>query len=327
MSAKSKDPVRLGIFVLAGAILLLVGIYLIGNKQNLFSSTIGVNATFHQVNGLRPGNNVRYMGINVGTVDRIEILSDSAVLVEMRIRSEEVGHIRTTAIASLGSDGLMGSRLVNLTPGNEEGSAIGEGTTLSTKVALDTDVMMETLGHTNKNLAVITDEVRILVTKLNTPGNAMDLLGDTLLAQDIEKILGQLSLASKNTRHATSGLDALLTDINAGKGAIGLLARDPGTEEQVRGIITDLAHISDSLQVMSAEMGRFTTALNSPGGLAHALTADTAMTSNVRRTLARLDTSTTLLNEDLRALQRNFLFRKYFKEKAKEEKKENDRNE
>ena len=76
MSTKG-DPIRLGMFVLGGTLVLAVALYLLGSKRNLFSSTITVEATFHQVSGLRPGNNVRYMGINVGTVEKIIIASDT----------------------------------------------------------------------------------------------------------------------------------------------------------------------------------------------------------------------------------------------------------
>jgi ABC-type transport system involved in resistance to organic solvents, periplasmic component len=111
MGNRSKDPARLGLFVLASVALLLVALYVIGSKRNLFSSTVSVEAVFRQVGGLRPGSSVRYMGIHVGTVDRITILNDSAVLVVMGIRTKDAGHILTSTVATLGTDGLMGSRL------------------------------------------------------------------------------------------------------------------------------------------------------------------------------------------------------------------------
>ena len=73
--ATTRDPFRLGVFLLAGTLVLAVGLYLLGSKRNLFSRTIAVQAYFQHVGGLRPGNNVRYMGINVGTVERIELTS------------------------------------------------------------------------------------------------------------------------------------------------------------------------------------------------------------------------------------------------------------
>ena len=319
--ATKGDPLRLGLFVLAGTIVLALGLYLLGSKRNLFSSTITVEGTFRQVNGLRPGNNVRYMGINVGTVEHISIVNDTAVRVEMAIRADDAAHIRDNVMATIGSDGLMGNRLVELVPTNSEGAPIADGTVLRTSVPLDTDVMLKTLDRTNDNLAVITDEVRILATKLNTPGNAVDLLSDTLLAADLAMALTELREAASNARAATQGIDDMLGDVRSGKGVIGALLSDPAAETQVRTMLKNLEHVSDSLQAATADLSRFSGALNKPGGLAYTLVADTAFAQDVRNTVVRLDTGAALLNEDLRALQRNWFFRKYFKEKEKAQRK------
>src|SRR5687768_16958162 len=104
MASRTSDHIRLGLFVLAGTLLLLVGLYMLGSKQDLFRNTVEVRTHFQQVSGLRPGNNVRYAGINVGTVSDIRIISDTAVLVTLAIREKDAAYVRGNAIASLGSD-------------------------------------------------------------------------------------------------------------------------------------------------------------------------------------------------------------------------------
>ncbi len=317
MANKNRNPLRLGIFVVAGLILLMVSLYLIGAKKNLFTSTMSVQATFRQAGGLTPGNNVRYMGVNVGTVDRISILNDTAVLVQLQIRLDDAENIRTSAVASLGNDGLMGSRLVNLVPGLIAAPPLSEGTMLATREMVDTDELLNSLGRSGQDLEVITEQVRILATKLNSPGNVVELLTDTVLAQDLAAAMVELRVASEHARGTTASLQAMLQDVRRGKGALGALVSDTSAEAQVRQVVANLASISDSIQSASNELGRFSRQLNSPDGLVHAVTADTAMAENLRRTLTRLDTGATLLNEDLRALQRNWFFRKFFKEKEK----------
>lgn len=188
---------------------------------------------------------------------------------------------------------------------------------LPSSVPLDTDLMLRTLDRTNANLAVIADEVRVLAGKLNQPGNAVDLLTDTVLAADLSAALVELRAAAENARTATAGIDALMGDVRSGKGALGALVSDPASEQQVRALLGNLQHVSDSLQALTNGLGSFARDLNSTSGLAHSLLTDTALAGDVRRTIGRLDTGTLLLNEDLRALQRNWLFRRYFKEKAK----------
>jgi phospholipid/cholesterol/gamma-HCH transport system substrate-binding protein len=322
MANRKGDHIRLGIFVLAGTALLIIGLYMLGSKQDLFSRNITISTTFQQVGGLRPGNNVRYAGINVGTVKRISIISDTAVLVEMAVRVEEAAHIRENAIASLGSDGLMGNKLVNIGPGEGDGAAIREGGTLRSSVPLDTDMMMRTLDRTNMNMAAITDDLRVLSQRLNTPGSLVHLLSDTLLSGDLRASLEDLRQAAEHARNASASVDAVMNDVRAGKGAIGTLVGDPGAEDQVRQWLGSMELLADSLASASAQIDRFTAALNSPGSLGHVLSQDTAVAGDVRRMLRQLAESSVVLEEDLKALQGNWFFRKYFKEKAKKDMKE-----
>jgi phospholipid/cholesterol/gamma-HCH transport system substrate-binding protein len=319
MSSKPGDHIRLGLFVLAGSALLIVGLYMLGSKRNLFRSTVNVTTTFQQVGGLRPGNNVRYAGINVGVVEDIRIISDTLVLVTLAIRDEDAAYIRDNAVASLGSDGLMGNKLVNIGPGEGQGGPIEDGDVLLSSIPLDTDQMMRTLDRTNLNMAAITDDLRDLSERLTQPGGLVHLLSDTALAGDVRSSLTDLQASVAHVRSATANVDAMLADVNAGKGALGMLVSDPATEKQVREWLDTMQQLADSLSHASAQVDRFATGLNTPGGLGYTLSRDTAVAGEVRRTVQMLEKSSVTLEEDLRALQRNWFFRKYFKEKAKVE--------
>src|SRR5690242_7370436 len=109
--------IRLGALVIAGTALLLLGIYLVGKRQNLFSTTFQVRAVFSNVNGLQPGNGVRFLGINIGTVKEVDVLNDTAVTVVLEIRESVNSYLHNNAIASIGSEGLMGDMVVNILPG------------------------------------------------------------------------------------------------------------------------------------------------------------------------------------------------------------------
>ncbi len=318
MGKETGNYTRLGLFVLAGTAVLIVGLYLLGSKRNLFSSTVHVSAQFHGVGGLRPGNNVRYAGIDVGTVERITILNDTAVMVEMAVRSEEAGHILTTAMASIGSDGLMGNKLVSIDAGAAQGgSPVVDGTVLGTREALDTDLMMRTLGRTNDNLAAITDDLRQLSGRLNDPGNVIGMLADTSLAMSLRSAVYDLQASAGNAYALTSGVNSLVLDAQHGRGALGVLISDPDAEQDMRRMLADLRSASDTLGLAIGRINDFSRSLDQGPGLAHAVVRDSTMANDVRRMVSRLDTSTLLLNEDLRALQENWFFRRYFKQQAK----------
>lgn len=124
--------------------------------------------------------------------------------------------------------------------------------------------------------------------------------------------------AAANARLITDRVNSTARDLQEGRGALGALLSDPATEEQVRGMMSDLPATTDSLQAITAAIDRFPAGLEDPKSMGYALTRDTVAAGDVRRVLARLDTGAVLLNEDLRALQHNWFFRRYFKEQEKD---------
>ena len=114
----AKNNIRLGIFVTIGMLLLITAIYFIGNRQHLFSRTIRISGLFKDISGLQIGNNVRFSGINIGTIEDIVIVSDSMVRVDMILEQKTQKFIKSDAIAVIGSEGLMGNKVLNITAGS-----------------------------------------------------------------------------------------------------------------------------------------------------------------------------------------------------------------
>src|ERR1035437_7874398 len=117
MKKKTGNKIRLGIFVFIGITLFIAGIYFIGQRQQLFSSTFHVSGIFKDISGLQVGNNVRFSGINVGIVDDIQQITDSTVKVDMLVEARTRKFIKKNAKAIIGSDGLMGNKIVLIVPG------------------------------------------------------------------------------------------------------------------------------------------------------------------------------------------------------------------
>src|SRR5690349_17842455 len=152
--------IRLGIFIIVGALFLIVGLYLVGNNKNMFNSTFIVRTTFNDVGGLQTGNNVRYAGINIGTVARIEIRNDTTIEVQMRVQKRMKDILRKNSVATIGTDGLVGSKLVNIDPGTQDSGRIAEGDYIPSLKSVDTEKMLRTLELTNKNIATISENLK-----------------------------------------------------------------------------------------------------------------------------------------------------------------------
>ncbi|MGZ3776975.1 MAG: MlaD family protein, partial [Mucilaginibacter sp.] len=120
MKTTSGQKIKIGVFVIAGLTVLVLAIFLIGNKKSLFSNTFNVQGKFKNVNGLQVGNNARFAGINVGIVQEIQIVNDTTVNVVLTLNDNVRKFIKKDAKLSIGSDGLMGDKLVIILPGGAE---------------------------------------------------------------------------------------------------------------------------------------------------------------------------------------------------------------
>ena len=112
MEKKTTDTIKLGAFVISGLSVLIILLYMIGKNRNLFGSNLIIKARFENVQGLKSGNNVRFGGIDIGTVDNINFVDDSTLEVNMRIENSMRNIIKKNAIVSIGTDGLLEGEIV-----------------------------------------------------------------------------------------------------------------------------------------------------------------------------------------------------------------------
>ncbi|HEY0030154.1 MAG TPA: MlaD family protein [Bacteroidia bacterium] len=189
MQQKNSHKIRLGIFVSLGFAIFIAGIYFIGKKQQLFSSTIRVSGIFRDISGLQVGNNVRFSGINVGVIENIEMLADTAVRVDLSIDENARKFIRKDAIATIGSDGLMGNRIVIIIPGNDK-EMIKDDDKIATMAPVSIDDIMVDLKATSGNAAVITDDLAAIMTNIRSGnGTIGKLFMDTVFAKNIDEAI------------------------------------------------------------------------------------------------------------------------------------------
>jgi len=159
MKKDISNKIRLGIFISLGIAVFIVGIYFIGERQQLFRSTFRVSGVFKDVGGLQAGDNVRLSGINVGTVENIDLVSDTSVRVEILIDESTRKFIKKDAVASIGSEGLMGNKILVITPGTGGKMEIENGDTVETVQPVNMDDIMTSLKTTIDNTSKITHDL------------------------------------------------------------------------------------------------------------------------------------------------------------------------
>lgn len=193
--------IRLGLFITAGFILFVLAIFLIGRQKHLFDPVIELKANFRNVSGLQVGNNIRFSGINVGTVDNIDIINDSTIQVDMIIKKSVQQFIKTDCKATIGSEGIIGARILVITQGSAGARFVKTGSFLSSIEPIETDAIISGLSITTDNLQIISGQVAEIMFKINNGnGTLARLIEDSTISENINQMI-------INLKQGTKGLD------------------------------------------------------------------------------------------------------------------------
>jgi phospholipid/cholesterol/gamma-HCH transport system substrate-binding protein len=193
-----KFKIRLGLFITGGLALFVLAIFIIGKQKNLFNPVFKLTTTFYNISGLQVGNNIRFSGINVGTVDNITIINDSTVRVDMLLKKDVRQFIKSDCEVTIGSEGLIGDRLMVITQGSAEAALVKGGELLSSKEPVEMDQIMESLQVTADNAAVISAQLAEIMIKINSGNGTMGrLIQDSTIAENLNQTVTNLKKSSK----------------------------------------------------------------------------------------------------------------------------------
>lgn len=196
-----KFKIRLGLFIIGGLAIFVAAIFIIGKQQNLFNPVYKLRTTFYNVSGLQVGNNVRFSGITVGIVDNIDIINDSTVKVDMLIKKDVQKFIKTDCKVAIGSEGLIGDRLLIITQGSTGAPMAKDGQQLLSAEPVEIDAIMASLQVTAGNAAIISAQLAEIMMNINSGNGTLGrLISDSAIARD-------LSATMSNIRSSTEGLD------------------------------------------------------------------------------------------------------------------------
>ncbi len=321
MNKEVINNIRLGLFVVAGTALLIIVLYFIGSNSNLFSKTFKLYATFENVNGLKKGNNVRYAGIDVGIIKDIQIVNDTTIRVEMSVEANLKKIIRKNSSASIGTDGLMGNKLVNIKPGTPDIGLVEDGAELVSIGSLNTDEMLRTLDKTNKNILVISANLREVSQNLtDSRGTLYTVLMDTTIARGLKHTLGNIDVVSNNILQISADLNDVVSEAKNGNGLVGTLVKDTLMAVNLSKAINEIRTAGEQINTSAGELKLILNKVNTGSGTIATLVNDTGTANNLKRTLVNIDVSAQKLPVLMDALKSNFLFKNYFKKQEKQNK-------
>lgn len=321
--ANTKRAVTVGIFIFLGLAILVAGVLTLGGQQKTFEKKIKVKAIFEDVGGLQEGNNVWFSGVKIGTIKKMQFSGNSQVEVIMNIEKEAQKFIRRNSKARISSEGFIGNKIVVIYGGTMQSPMIDTADVLGVEKALGTDEIMATLQENNRNLLEITSDLRVISKRLaEGQGTVGKLLTDETLMNNLQATAITLRKASQNAQ----GLSANISEYTARLRTEGSLANDlvtdttifrrlRATASQMEEVSRTANDVTNNLKSASANL----TNSNTPIGT---LLNDKEAATNLKETLKNMQASTEKLDENMEALQHNFLLRGFFRKKAKTEAKE-----
>ncbi|MBG7630529.1 MAG: MCE family protein [Bacteroidetes bacterium] len=319
MKKSDTQKIRLGLFVIISTLLLISLLYFIGNKQNLFGKTFRISAVFNNVNGLILGNNVRYSGINVGTVKKINMINDTTICVDMVIEDKFLKHIKKNAVAAIGSDGLVGSMVINIVPNKGSSLNLFPGDTIKSFSKISTNDMLSTLNTTNENAALLTSDLLKITTAINEgKGTLGMLITDEEMAVNLKSTALYLNRTSKAAAKTMDDLQKIIAAVNYDESFAAVLLSDSISAMQLKSIISNLEKTSSEIDAVISNINDVVLAAKSGDGSINYMLNDTLLVKNIDTTMKNLKEGSVLLNENLEALKHSFLTRKYFKKQEKQ---------
>ena len=252
MNKDTTSNWKLGMFVIIGILLFIITIYFVGKQQNLFGDTFYLKSKFKTVSGLKVGNNVRFSGINVGTVKEIELINDTTVVVVLLMQADVQKYIKKDAMASIGSDGLMGDKVMTISPGLASNETVKDNDFIKSKTPVEMEDLMKSVKTSVDNAGVITTQLAAFTSSMNNgQGTLSQLISDKEFANSLKKTLTNLELS-------TNEFSRFTTNMNNGKGVLSKVVNDERLGAKVDSTMANLETGSKQLtEIMEAAKHNF----------------------------------------------------------------------
>lgn len=307
--------------VIAGLLFLVFSLYMIGKNQNIFGSSFEIFAQIDNVNGLVPGNNVRFQGLEVGTVRSVAMQDESTIVIKMLINKSMQSFIKKNALVSINTDGLMGNKIVQIYPQPGDAASIEVGDTLLPIKKVGTEEMLEKLNASGDYLELTLINLSEITEKLNNSEAIWKILSDAELTLDLKASVKELLMAGQHASAMAKAGREMIVEFGQSDGVVNKLFTDSLMSQNLEQSVSQLQKISADAADVMVSMKNLIQNIEKGEGTAGLILADTSFRGQLVQTMENVEQSTYRLNQNLEALKSNFLFRKFYRDQEKAKKK------
>lgn len=315
------DYIKLGAFILIGLLIFIGALYYLGTRNNLFVDKIKITSTVSSAQGIQEGSNVRLAGVKVGVVEDVKIISDSTVRLTMMVNADDAKFIKKDAKVSIGTAGLMGNKIVDISDGTAGAQAVDDGDSLPAKNAADLDNIKYSVLENSRNLEVITKNLVEITRELsNGKGVLGALLVDSTLSYKMESAINSLDITAENSAQLTQRLNTLTQGLNEGKGVAGTLLNDESMAKDIKIIVDSLKSSSIKMNEITANISLFSEKLNNKQGTLNRLMTDTTMADNIAKTIYEARQRTMELEKSIETINNSWVLNLFGGNKSEKKK-------
>ncbi|MDA3779319.1 MAG: MlaD family protein, partial [Bacteroidales bacterium] len=289
------NTIKLGFFVTIGFLIIIFSIYFIGQQKGLFRQVFHISSIFKDVKGLKVGSNVRFSGINIGTVNNITMLNSYEVKVDFIIDKDVRKFIKMDAVAIIGSEGLMGNKNINIIAGDPGGEIITLDAIIKSEQAVELDDILIELHESSENVTFITKNLVDITDKIN---NGEGVFGKLFTDTTITK---NLDIISYNTAELTNNIAHITKNIDEEKGLLGKLLSDTAYINKFEYTISDITSSANNINIASKNLIGITDKINNGKGMFGKVFTDTTFIEN----LAMSGKNINIASENLAKITKN----------------------
>lgn len=319
-ASERKRAVIVGIFIALGLAVFVIGVLTLGSSQKTFVKSIHIRSRFSDVAGLKKGGMIWFSGVKVGTIKEITFTGVEQVDVVMNIDAAVQQYIHRNAGVRISSDGLIGNKIIVIDGGTPNAPVIEDGDVLQSEKLLSTEDMMATLQQNNQNLLAITKDFRQLSSQiLQGKGTIGALLADSTMGVQLRSSMKNLEATTESASRMAVQLDKFSQKMNTKDGFANSLLTDTVTFNRIRTAVTQLQQAAANAGTLTDNLNKASNKLNTTDNALGLLLNDRGSADRVESTLINLEESSVKLNDNLEALQHNFLLRGFFKKRAKQQ--------
>jgi phospholipid/cholesterol/gamma-HCH transport system substrate-binding protein len=323
---KNNRPVIIGIFIFLGLAILFITVFTLGGQKKSFVKSFTVHAIFNDVEGLLTGGNVWFSGVKIGTIKTIDFYGDGQVEVTMNIENDAQSHIHKNAKAKIGSDGLIGNKIVVIYGGDATAPEIAKEDFLKVEKDVTMDEMMGTFQTNNKNLVDITTDFKHISKKIDS-GNGMmsSLLNDPAIVNQLKSSMNDLQTTIANfkgvsvkSKDVLANLQDFTEKLNKHGNSLNDLVTDTILYSKMKATLAQLERSASWVTQLTSNLKTTADKLNQPNNPLGLLLNDSSAANSMQATLQNLSSASKKLDDDLEAAQHNFLLKGFFKKREKE---------